>query len=74
MKIGDRVKLIVDRYDDNKMNPYWNGEHGKILGTIDSFRQSGKIQVKWDNGFSNHYHTKGDLELFEQEWNEEENR
>jgi len=74
-KIGDKVKLISYNYGDNKRDPVWCGEFGKVCGiiiTIDfyqggesviSFDRHYPIRVQWKStNFTTRYKAK-DLEL-----------
>lgn len=55
-KTGDRVKLLPDKYYDERSNPSWGGEHGYIMGTVSRVEKTGWIGVNWDNGQSNSYY------------------
>ncbi len=59
-KIGDRVKLITDKWEDGKHNPLWGGECGKVVGTViktmNTNYQDFAYNIKWDNGGLNSYH------------------
>ncbi|MHC1728050.1 MAG: hypothetical protein AB9866_18950 [Syntrophobacteraceae bacterium] len=61
-KVGDRVKLISERYDDDIYNPLWGGSQGKVTGKVERIRPDGHIRVEWDNGIGNSYLPE-DLEL-----------
>ena len=59
-KVGDRVKLIPGIFDDNVDNPIWDGEYGRVIGTIDRISKKRdpedlNIHVLWDNGSHNPY-------------------
>lgn len=55
-KTGDRMKLLPDKYYDERSNPSWGGEHGYIMGTVSSIQKTGWVGVNWDNGKSNSYY------------------
>jgi hypothetical protein len=67
-EIGDKVKLITRYWGDWEGNPVWDGEYGKIEGTIIGFHENTRINsdewidVNWSNGHKNSYHAK-DLEI-----------
>jgi len=54
VKIGLRVKYVVDRYGNSEYNPLWDSKYGKIKGTIDKIRET-FAGVQWDNGKHNSY-------------------
>ncbi len=67
-KTGNRVKLISMIWLDGKHNPLWNGEHGKVIGTIILIgKGSGNnlnYTVCWDNDGLNIYY-ENDIELYQ---------
>jgi hypothetical protein len=64
LKKGDRVKLLTNApYGDSANNPVWDGNFGRVMGTV--YEASGYFRVKWDNGSQNSY-VYGDLELIEE--------
>ena len=67
-KIGDKVKLVTNRYGDHKNNPVWNGQFGKIEGTITD-KYSNLIFVKWTKYKTNNNYDVEDLALIEEEIN-----
>ena len=68
-KIGDKVKLVTNRYGDHENNPVWNGEFGKIEGTIYTIDNtlSLPICVKWIVLNTKELYEDKDLELIEEE-------
>ena len=59
-KVGDRVKLIDDKFGDRPDNPVWGGSQGYVEGTVYEVEKNTKtgIFVRWDNGSINCYHTE----------------
>ncbi len=61
----DRVIYTSRRYVDSSHNPLWNGQYGKIVGTITSVSEGEMCySVKWDNENHNYYRID-DLTLYE---------
>ena len=69
-----RVILTTRYHGDNLRNPVWNGEHGRIVGTVtaivevqfDGYSDDEYIYtVKWDNNKNNMYRD-GDLNFYTQ--------
>jgi hypothetical protein len=57
---GDIVKYVSDQYGDSIWNPIWNGEYGRIKGTVHGntpYRTTNVccITVTWKNGERNTY-------------------
>ena len=59
--IGDRVKLITDRWGDIHANPVWGGASGEVIGTIVHIEDCW-CDVDWDNEYSNNYQFR-DIEV-----------
>ena len=63
-QIGDRVKLVSNRYCDSPTNPHWNGCCGQVVGVIYIVETgSNPYCVQWGNGNTNSYYSNEDLEL-----------
>lgn len=71
-KIGDVVKLVTTRFDDETSNPWWGGRFGYIKGSVSDLGID-YIRVSWDTGRSNTYHTT-DLELINNDSSKESNK
>lgn len=58
-RVGNKVILSTEEYDDSRSNPRWGGKYGKVIGTIESsvpFDSEGYcLSVVWDNGYRNTY-------------------
>jgi MoxR-like ATPase len=70
MKVGDRVKLVGNDYDDTGNNPIWGGVFGKIAGTITDIRSGDsrpkRIIVVWDRHAIKNSYKVTDLALIEE--------
>jgi len=57
--VGDRVKLITDRWKDDRYNPIYKGSQGIVIGTVvegtKMITPELPITVNWDNGEVNGY-------------------
>lgn len=72
-KVGDRVKLVVEKYGLFASNPVW-GKVGFVLGTIAyiglNTPGSLPIEVRWDNGTCNTYDFKSLQVVTDNDWDE----
>ena len=67
LKVGDKVKYTSGNFGDDYGNPLWNGEQGRIVGTVIKLSFSGMwIDVNWGGypNYGNSYHPI-DLELID---------
>ena len=72
-KVGDRVKLVVEKYGIYDSNPVW-GKHGHVLGTITHIGLhtpgSLPIDVRWDNDSCNTYDFHSLQIVSDKDWDE----
>ena len=58
-KINDRVIYTSGKYGDFPNNPLWNGEQGRVIGTLADNIEADEYdvfaRVEWDNGTVNSY-------------------